>query len=90
MEKNEKIENDRKEELCKNLKQIENLQKFEKIENLKKLEIHVFRISRLQHSCEPNIFVQNVFVDTHDLRFPWVAFFAYEWVYTSYYSKPRL
>lgn len=29
-----------------------------------------------QHSCSPNLFVQNVFVDTHDLRFPWVAFFA--------------
>ena len=30
----------------------------------------------LQHSCTPCAFVQNVFVDTHDLRFPWVAFFA--------------
>lgn len=30
----------------------------------------------LNHSCEPNVFVQNVFVDTHDLRFPWIAFFA--------------
>lgn len=30
----------------------------------------------VQHSCSPNLFVQNVFVDTHDLRFPWVAFFA--------------
>lgn len=28
------------------------------------------------HSCDPNIFFQNVFVDTHDLRFPWVAYFA--------------
>jgi len=28
------------------------------------------------HSCDPNIFVQNVFVDTHDLRFPWVSYFA--------------
>lgn len=28
------------------------------------------------HSCCPNLFVQNVFVDTHDLRFPWVAFFS--------------
>ncbi|KAH8400919.1 hypothetical protein KR009_001798 [Drosophila setifemur] len=28
------------------------------------------------HSCNPNLFVQNVFVDTHDLRFPWVAFFS--------------
>ncbi len=32
----------------------------------------------LNHSCRPNIFVQNCFVDTHDLRFPWVAFFAME------------
>lgn len=32
--------------------------------------------SIIQHSCAPNLFVQNVFVDTHDLRFPWVAFFA--------------
>ena len=30
----------------------------------------------LNHSCNPNVFVQNVFVDTHDLRFPWIAFFA--------------
>jgi histone-lysine N-methyltransferase SETDB1 len=30
----------------------------------------------LNHSCCPNLFVQNVFVDTHDLRFPWVAFFS--------------
>lgn len=30
----------------------------------------------MMHSCSPNLFVQNVFVDTHDLRFPWVAFFA--------------
>ena len=33
-------------------------------------------LSTLQHSCQPNLFVQNVFVDTHDLRFPWVAFFT--------------
>lgn len=32
--------------------------------------------SSMQHSCEPNLFVQNVFVDTHDIRFPWVAFFT--------------
>ena len=30
----------------------------------------------LNHSCTPNLMVQNVFLDTHDLRFPWVAFFA--------------
>ncbi|KAI4886848.1 hypothetical protein NFI96_021447, partial [Prochilodus magdalenae] len=30
----------------------------------------------INHSCSPNLFVQNVFVDTHDLRFPWVAFFS--------------
>ncbi|CAG0908053.1 unnamed protein product [Cyprideis torosa] len=30
----------------------------------------------LNHSCDPNAFVQNVFVDTHDARFPWVAIFA--------------
>lgn len=28
------------------------------------------------HSCSPNVFVQNVFVDTYDLRFPWLAFFS--------------
>ena len=28
------------------------------------------------HSCQPNIFTHTVFLDTHDLRFPWVAFFA--------------
>ncbi|XP_065646369.1 histone-lysine N-methyltransferase SETDB1 isoform X7 [Hydra vulgaris] len=30
----------------------------------------------MNHSCSPNLFVQNVMVDTHDLRFPWVAFFT--------------
>jgi len=30
------------------------------------------------HSCTPNIYVQNVFVDTYDLRFPWIAFFSSE------------
>lgn len=32
------------------------------------------------HSCEPNIFVQNIFIDTQDLRFPWVGFFAQEFI----------
>ncbi|XP_028903834.1 histone-lysine N-methyltransferase SETDB2 isoform X2 [Ornithorhynchus anatinus] len=30
----------------------------------------------LNHSCCPNLFVQNVFVETHDRNFPWVAFFT--------------
>lgn len=30
----------------------------------------------LNHSCDPNCFVQNVFHDTHDLRFPCIAFFS--------------
>ena len=30
----------------------------------------------LNHCCDPNLFVQNVFTDTQDLRFPWVAFFS--------------
>ncbi|XP_046383307.1 histone-lysine N-methyltransferase eggless isoform X2 [Ischnura elegans] len=34
----------------------------------------------LNHSCSPNVFVQNVFVDSHDLRFPWVAFFALTYI----------
>ncbi len=34
----------------------------------------------LNHSCSPNVFVQNCFVDTHDLRFPWVAFFALDYI----------
>ncbi|XP_016111746.1 histone-lysine N-methyltransferase SETDB2, partial [Sinocyclocheilus grahami] len=28
------------------------------------------------HSCEPNLFLQNVFTDTHDPQFPLVAFFT--------------
>ncbi|KAL5288803.1 egg family protein [Megaselia abdita] len=32
------------------------------------------------HSCDPNLYVQNVFVDTHDLRFPWVAFFSSKFI----------
>ena len=34
----------------------------------------------LNHSCDPNVIVQNVFVDTHDLRFPWVCFFARQFI----------
>ncbi|KAL4224511.1 hypothetical protein ACF0H5_015212 [Mactra antiquata] len=34
----------------------------------------------LNHSCQPCAFVQNVFVDTHDLRFPWIAFFAGQYI----------
>ncbi|KAK4878375.1 hypothetical protein RN001_010881 [Aquatica leii] len=34
----------------------------------------------LNHSCSPNVFVQNVFVDTHDVRFPWVTFFALTYI----------
>ncbi|KAK1802934.1 hypothetical protein P4O66_021464 [Electrophorus voltai] len=30
----------------------------------------------LNHSCNPNLFVQNVFVDTHDPKFPTIAFFT--------------
>lgn len=30
----------------------------------------------MQHSCDANLFVQNVFIDTHDIRFPWMAIFA--------------
>ncbi|KAI4875991.1 hypothetical protein NFI96_031309 [Prochilodus magdalenae] len=30
----------------------------------------------INHSCDPNLFVQNVFVDTHDSKFPAVAFFT--------------
>lgn len=36
----------------------------------------------MKHSCAPNLFVQNVFVDTQDLRFPWVAFFAQSHIQT--------
>jgi len=31
----------------------------------------------LNHCCDPNCFVQSVFVDTHDLRFHWVAFYSH-------------
>lgn len=34
----------------------------------------------LNHSCDPNVFVQNVFHETHDLRFPKVAFFTSKFV----------
>jgi len=34
----------------------------------------------LNHSCNPNIFVQSVFVDTHDIRFPWISFFAIHYI----------
>uniref|UniRef100_A0AC35F595 Uncharacterized protein n=1 Tax=Panagrolaimus sp. PS1159 TaxID=55785 RepID=A0AC35F595_9BILA len=52
------------------------------------------------HSCEPNMFVQNVFTDTHDLRLPCLAFFAsrevkagtelcWDYGYTNYDRKVR-
>lgn len=28
------------------------------------------------HSCQPNIRAQLVYVDTHDFRLPWIAFFT--------------
>ena len=36
----------------------------------------ILMILIFQHSCDPNLMVQSVFVDTHDMRFPWIAFFA--------------
>lgn len=40
-------------------------------------------ISRfINHSCEPNLFCQNVFVDTLDPRFPWVSLFSFEDILT--------
>ncbi|XP_067298997.1 histone-lysine N-methyltransferase SETDB2 [Pseudorasbora parva] len=30
----------------------------------------------INHSCEPNLFIQNVFIDTHDPQFPLIAFFT--------------
>ena len=38
----------------------------------------VLKGNLFQHSCEPNLFVQNVFVDSHDPRFPYVGFFVGE------------
>ncbi|ODM98111.1 Histone-lysine N-methyltransferase SUV39H1 [Orchesella cincta] len=32
--------------------------------------------SSFQHSCNPNVVMQNVFIDTHDIRFPQLAFFT--------------
>jgi len=34
----------------------------------------------LNHSCDPNVFVQNIFEESHDLRFPTVAFFTCKFV----------
>lgn len=34
----------------------------------------------LNHSCDPNVFVQNVFVESHDIRFPTIAFFTMKYV----------
>ncbi|XP_040887897.1 histone-lysine N-methyltransferase SETDB2 [Toxotes jaculatrix] len=30
----------------------------------------------INHSCRPNLFIQNVFTDSHDPRFPTIAFFT--------------
>ena len=29
------------------------------------------------HSCNPNVFTQNVFISTHDLRFSEICFFTF-------------
>ncbi|XP_078416727.1 uncharacterized protein LOC144692043 [Cetorhinus maximus] len=34
----------------------------------------------INHSCDPNLMVQSVFVDTHDKNFPWVAFFTNRYI----------
>ena len=34
----------------------------------------------INHSCSPNSFIQTVFVDTHDIRFPWISLFADEYI----------
>merc|ERR1712059_59618 len=34
----------------------------------------------LNHSCDPNTFVQNVFIESHDLRFPNLGFFTQKFV----------
>ncbi|KAL7676208.1 hypothetical protein ACOME3_002463 [Neoechinorhynchus agilis] len=34
----------------------------------------------LNHSCDPNVFVQNVFTNSYDLRTPVIAFFTYRTV----------
>ena len=34
----------------------------------------------LNHCCDPNVYVQNIFQETHDLRFPTVAFFTCKFV----------
>lgn len=33
-----------------------------------------FRLN--QHSCDPNLFIQIAYIDTHDTRFPWAGFFT--------------
>lgn len=37
------------------------------------------RLCILQHSCQPNLFIQNVFTDSHDPAFPVIAFFTNRW-----------
>ncbi|XP_060689373.1 histone-lysine N-methyltransferase SETDB2 isoform X3 [Hemiscyllium ocellatum] len=34
----------------------------------------------INHSCDPNLMVQSVFVDTHDKNLPWVAFFTNRYI----------
>ncbi|XP_078732327.1 uncharacterized protein LOC144947055 isoform X1 [Lampetra fluviatilis] len=34
----------------------------------------------MNHSSSPNMFIQEVFVDTHDPRFPWLALFTHRFV----------
>jgi SET domain-containing protein len=38
------------------------------------LKVYISRF--YNHSCSPNVFVQNVFIESWDVRFPWVAFFT--------------
>uniref|UniRef100_UPI00398F8BB9 uncharacterized protein n=1 Tax=Pristiophorus japonicus TaxID=55135 RepID=UPI00398F8BB9 len=34
----------------------------------------------INHSCDPNLIVQSVFVDTHDKNFPWITFFTNRYI----------
>lgn len=74
-----------KEQVCSNkkMKTIKSVRDFFPDEDPYVLDAQVCgNIGRFfNHSCDPNMFIQNVFIDTHDLRLPHVAFFTNQFVH---------
>ncbi|XP_024918196.1 histone-lysine N-methyltransferase SETDB2 isoform X2 [Cynoglossus semilaevis] len=66
------IKNGQKKESRSNLKRVAKMEDVYLLDASKEGNVSRF----FNHSCEPNMFVQNVFTDSHDPGFPVIAFFT--------------